>query len=146
MAALISSIVIVPRFSARAIIFFTDASFMSMSGASPSSVVSTSVASFFAMLPPLFAAGECRQPLLDFLAREQQPALLLERILFALLQSLGRSCKGRADLPVRHQRIDRGPEVGHGTLGRRIATGEGKGHRTGPACSLHICCRSAGRQ
>ena len=54
----------VPRFSARCIIFLIDASLRSISGASPSSTVSTSWGSFFAMLiRRLIGAGKLRQPL-----------------------------------------------------------------------------------
>ena len=72
----------------------------------------------------LVTAGERRQPLLDFLTLRVQPTLLLERILFAVLQPLGRSLEGRADLPVRHQRIDRGPKVADGPVRIRLAAGE----------------------
>jgi hypothetical protein len=57
-AALISSIVIVPRFSARAIIFFTDASFMSISGHRPRRSFQLQSLRFSPCVPPLFAAGE----------------------------------------------------------------------------------------
>ena len=53
-ASLSSSIVMKPRFLARAIIFLIDASLRSISGASPLSWTSVSTASFFAMVALVF--------------------------------------------------------------------------------------------
>src|SRR3954451_13308037 len=122
--------VIVPRFLARAIIFLTDASLRSISGASPSSTASPSWVSSFAILfRRLVGAGKLRQPLLQSMLR------LFERLLLViglgreiLLQPFRCMRQGLFHFLRRGDDLDRGSQIATGAVGVAVASGEGKAH------------------
>ncbi len=69
--------------------------------------------------------------MLDFLAGDVKPELLVERILVAGFQTLGRLFKSRADLLLRDQSPDRDIEVANRPFGLGVAAGEGKADSAG---------------
>src|SRR5215213_7923667 len=122
-----------PRFLARAINFLIEASFKSMSGASPPSA-SMSGVSFFAIKSVpcpsrLIAAGEGRQPVLQSCTRLDQALLFPVGLVGEIpLQRFRRMLQGRFHLLCRGNDLDGGRKIAAGAPGIGVAAGEGKAH------------------
>src|SRR5947209_6189344 len=132
MAALISSMLMIPRFWARCIIFLIEASLRSISGASPSSTVSTSWGSFFAMLiRRLIRAGQPRQPDSQCPLRRDQALLFFQGLVGQIpLQPFGCVGQGLVHLLRRRDDLDRSGEIASRAGWIAIGSGEGKTHGT----------------
>src|SRR5690348_14033339 len=129
-ASLSSSMVMKPRFLARAIIFFSDASLRSISGASPPSAVSISCASFFAIsFCRLVGAGEVRQPLSQPTLRRDQALLLLKGLVGHVpLQPFRCILEGLVHFLRRGDDLDRCRQIASRAVRIAVAAGEGKAH------------------